>query len=323
MATTWYHTVRGEIIGESTAGSRTSYLSDALSSTTAAQNSAGTTTATWRYKPSGALLAKTGVGTDPKFLWVGGLGSRTTGLAIPQQYTRARHYCVRAGLWTSMDAFWPSELPYAYANQSPVSLMDFSGYGLFVNECRCSKCINGQPGPPGPQNPPVIRDGAREACAMIAKCKRNPTCFKGWADCIDRMPGYSGSVGAQMITCMYNLCMGNTFNVWIDCNRGFSCSSVIGGACAVTGPGSPCKIQICATPEDEYCGVRCVEPPDPMGEPWYFPIYARCDKPNCGDTHLGFTIVHELSHCCGMSPGGWFRSPDLGNELYECLVANV
>ena len=52
------------------------YLTDALGSVTATVTGAGVVENTYRYKPYGEQLAKTGTGSDPKFLWVGRWGYR-------------------------------------------------------------------------------------------------------------------------------------------------------------------------------------------------------------------------------------------------------
>ena len=71
MPVTNYYTVNGEIIGERTAGSpRVDYLTDALSSVAATVNQSAQVVNTYRYKPYGALLAKTGTGPDPAFGWL-------------------------------------------------------------------------------------------------------------------------------------------------------------------------------------------------------------------------------------------------------------
>lgn len=207
---------------------------------------------------------------------------------------------------------WPSELSHIYAMLSPITFADWSGYGVFVNECKCARCDGPKAGPSLPQHPPVIKERTRAACDEIAKCRRNPVCFKKWADCIDSLPGYAGWSGARTISCMYEHCMGKTRHVHIDCNVGFQCS--LADACAVTGPGhTPCKIQICATRTSELCSYTVCTPFDPMAEPWYMPNYAICDEPACDG--LIATIIHEMSHCCGMP-----ASPDHGNDVYDCLA---
>ena len=67
MLTKDYYSLDGQIIGESTGGVRTYYLHDALGSVTATTKAAGTVVNTYRYKPSGAELSRTGVGAGPKF----------------------------------------------------------------------------------------------------------------------------------------------------------------------------------------------------------------------------------------------------------------
>ena len=74
-----YFTINGDIIGEKTAGgSRVDYLTDALGSVIGTVNQSAQVVNTYRYKPYGAQLAKTGVGADPAFGWVGTHGYRPT-----------------------------------------------------------------------------------------------------------------------------------------------------------------------------------------------------------------------------------------------------
>lgn len=135
MATTWYHTVNGEIIGETTSASRTSYLTDAIGSATATQGASGTTTATWRYKPFGAQLAKTGAGFDPVFLWCGAHGYKTT-VDANINYVRARHLSTQTATWTTVDPLWPNQASFSYVHASPVTIIDPMGMqGVLGTTC--------------------------------------------------------------------------------------------------------------------------------------------------------------------------------------------
>lgn len=71
MGTTYYHTVNRQITGQTKDGVRTHYLPDAFGSVTATMSDAGVEENTYRYKPYGEVLAKTGVAADPRFLWSG------------------------------------------------------------------------------------------------------------------------------------------------------------------------------------------------------------------------------------------------------------
>ncbi len=66
------------ITGEETGGTYTDYLTDALGSVTATVNQSEQVLNTYRYKPYGALLAKSGVGGDPPFQWQGANSVRLT-----------------------------------------------------------------------------------------------------------------------------------------------------------------------------------------------------------------------------------------------------
>jgi RHS repeat-associated protein len=127
MAVTNYHTVNGEIVGETTSGVRTDYLVDALGSVTGTVNQSAQVLNTYRYKPYGALLAKTGTAADPKSQWVGTLGYRATSRAQSDYYIRARHYGSAPGRWTTMDRLWPILPAYQYAESSPAVSVDVWG----------------------------------------------------------------------------------------------------------------------------------------------------------------------------------------------------
>src|SRR5579862_5513713 len=145
MAVTYYYTVNGAIIGEKTAGgSRTDYLTDALGSVTATVNQSGQVVNTYRYKPYGAQLAKTGVGADPTFRWVGSQGYRQTSKKYSDVYVRARHYDSLGGRWTSADLVGYTEANsnlYLYVADNPVVDVDPSGLVPARACCCCPKSV--------------------------------------------------------------------------------------------------------------------------------------------------------------------------------------
>src|SRR5512138_1374194 len=90
------------LIGEKTTGQdRVDYLTDALGNVYATLNQSAQVLNTYRYKPYGGLLAKTGNAPDPAFGWVGSLGYRQTGKQWSDVYVRARHYDTQAGRWST------------------------------------------------------------------------------------------------------------------------------------------------------------------------------------------------------------------------------
>src|SRR5207244_8881308 len=123
MAVTNYYTVNGEIIAEKTAGgSRVDYLTDALGSVVGTVNQSAQVVNTYRYKPFGAQLAKTGVGADPAFGWVGQQGYRPTAKKWSDVYVQARHYDTAVGRWSTKDPNGIVNRPtssYTYADASP------------------------------------------------------------------------------------------------------------------------------------------------------------------------------------------------------------
>lgn len=125
MAWRAYNTVNGQILGETSAsGARPlDYQLDALGSVVGTIKTNGTLENTYRYAGYGQQVSKTGLGSDPKFLWVGGWGYRA-GILI---YIRARHYSQFIGSWASIDPLWPHEPQYCYVSGIVASIADPSG----------------------------------------------------------------------------------------------------------------------------------------------------------------------------------------------------
>ena len=69
MATTYYCNVGGRTLSQVSGGVRRDFLTDAIGSVTATVNEHGNIENTYRYKPYGGTLAKTGTGVDPRLGW--------------------------------------------------------------------------------------------------------------------------------------------------------------------------------------------------------------------------------------------------------------
>ena len=126
MPTTYYDTVHGELIGESTNGVTTTYLNDESGSVTATAQG-GTLFNRYLYSPYGNVISRAGAGVDPRFLWVGSPGVRSTARAYAENYARERHMSSVLASWTTTDSFWPDMDAYAYANCNPTTYSDPSG----------------------------------------------------------------------------------------------------------------------------------------------------------------------------------------------------
>ena len=126
MAYTSYITIDGMLIGEETNGVMRNYGTDALGSVVTTSLN-GVPENTYRYKPYGGLLAKTGAAPDPSFLWNGGSGYRATSLPVASAYVRRRHYAATVGAWSTVDREWPRQPPYAYCLGGPVTDLDPTG----------------------------------------------------------------------------------------------------------------------------------------------------------------------------------------------------
>lgn len=139
MPVTNYYSVNGQVVGEQPVGNpsaRLDYLTDALGSVTATVNQSAQVENTYRYKPCGVRLAKTGAGSDPAFQWVGSWGYRQTSKSYADTYVRARHYSSATARWISRDpiGYGDGMNLFAYAGNNPVLLKDPSGYISFVLE---------------------------------------------------------------------------------------------------------------------------------------------------------------------------------------------
>ena len=141
-----YLMVNGMKIGHVKDGVRTDYLTDALGSVTATKNQSQQIVNTYRYKPYGKLLAKTGSGDDPRYLWTGNTGSRVTQTRNVNQYNVARHYANSPAVWTSVDPLWPEEWAYRYVYNRPTMELDPLGEKPETPSQRLKKCKGLSPG---------------------------------------------------------------------------------------------------------------------------------------------------------------------------------
>jgi len=131
MATISYISVGPTIVGESTGGLSRAYGLDALGSVVATYTGTAVQN-TYTYKPYGRVLAKTGTGGDPSFLWNGGSGYRATGLDCSEAHVRRRHYSSSHNSWTTCDPLWPTESPFSYLRGGVTRFSDPSGLAKYT-----------------------------------------------------------------------------------------------------------------------------------------------------------------------------------------------
>ena len=135
MPTTNYICTHGMVWGEiSDSGVMKSYGHDALGSVTETFVN-GALENTYRYKPYGSLLAKTGSGADPSFLWNGGSGYRTSSIDNAAVYVVNRHFSWTTASWTTVDPIWPSEGAFTYVNGNPSTAVDPTGLLKWPTDC--------------------------------------------------------------------------------------------------------------------------------------------------------------------------------------------
>ena len=102
MSVTNYISLDGLLVGEMAGGVMRNYGTDALGSVVETVLN-GVEENTYQYKPYGGLLAKTGVASDPSFLWNGGSGYIATGLHSAEFSIRRRTYSSSVTNWTTVD----------------------------------------------------------------------------------------------------------------------------------------------------------------------------------------------------------------------------
>lgn len=187
-----YYSVNGRILGEASGGTRLDYMTDALGSVTGTVDSSAQVVNTYRYKPYGELLAKTGSGSDPRFRWVGSSGYRQTGRNYADVYLRARSYSVSLG--TFISRAWLAyrlggEASYGYASANPIVLKDPNGNSpkYFGN---CNTTVGG-----GLGGKPVKTCFEDVANALLKIKRDNPQLYQQIEkDCLLAIPGVPPSL---------------------------------------------------------------------------------------------------------------------------------
>lgn len=128
MPVTYYHSVGGELLGETASGSRVDYVADALGSVPVRVGDSDGTEAARSWRPYGSQMA----GSSSTYGFVGTLGYRGTGRRFASHHALARHYDGATGSWTSVDPLWPVEPAYHYVEGNPTSWADPSGLGVAI-----------------------------------------------------------------------------------------------------------------------------------------------------------------------------------------------
>ena len=178
MPTTDYIVANGMMLGEITNGVMRNYGTDALGSVVHTYSN-GVPENTYAYKPYGATLAKTGTAIDPSFLWNGGSGYRATTLAKAEYYVRNRHFSAKGAIWTSVDLYWPQQLPYEYVGSSPVDQADPSG----LSTCNITSFTSDATTKPASCSASVEGGTLRLKAYKDVSFKCNASCSGGMSSC--------------------------------------------------------------------------------------------------------------------------------------------
>jgi RHS repeat-associated protein len=298
MGVTSYYSFGGEILGEETGGVRRDYLTDALGSVIATVTGAGVVENTYRYKPYGEQLAKTGTGSDPKFLWNGKSGYRHTGQNYTEKYVRTRHYGYKNGSWTSIDDLWPEEPAYCYVLNNPSIFIDPSG----MSKEYCEKIIQWKVG--------VCNPSRAKGCESPEFWREYHKCVSSACKCAI-VQKYMGNLA---------LCMAARRMVTIECFGGLQDQHDIEENNMITG------MEKCAR-KFTGCGDTSLLPPIPVrvpaGNKVPFPIIG----PRPG-APLPLPIIQTppVSQPCPQPSHGWqIPPPDFGKmgQVAGCILVYV
>ena len=115
----------GMLVHENRGGAETEYVPGTRGSVMMCRSATGTTTYTADYWPYGEVASSTGANPSA-WGFCGTLGYYTD--SVPGSlYVRARILLPKYGRWATKDPVWPYKHAYAYANGSPIAIVDPTG----------------------------------------------------------------------------------------------------------------------------------------------------------------------------------------------------
>jgi len=303
-----FHTINGEIVGESVGGTVRDYLLDPLGSVVATLDSDGLVDQ-FEYWPYGELVDDLPEGA-PVFLWIGGLGYWFD--TDERRYVRHRMLRTDFGSWMQLDPLWNRTAAYHYSHHAPHSSIDPTGL---------------LPPRPLPTEPPVGSEG----------CGQGANSHLSWAQRLLCSEMYSGPSAVCVRNCA------TKYNVSLDCLHSFCRRGQIRQVhCPADGSVVPCPsccsnshvsmprrcgftncgelaLTICCNGTEEGIAAKCG-----------CPSIRRIELPfsfNCFDV-VG-TFYHELAHVCG--PKSHCNNEevvgqvaeDFANCLMKCITPGV
>jgi len=234
MGVTNNFSANGRLLGESGPNGSVDYLTDALGSVVTTVNQTGTVLNTYRYKPYGAHLSRTGTAPDPRFLWVGSRGYRQTGLTHSGSYVRARHLGTADGRWSVVDPRWPTEPAYTYAGGNPSSITDPSGLVCLPKLQQGSAKHKPYPSPKGCGS---TTGGMATAISTFCNCMNSQSAYNCVLGCVQASSCSAFSQNAKRIaTCMKNWCTQGSLSCCPQSQCPGACS------CAPISVGPTCKV---------------------------------------------------------------------------------
>ncbi len=281
--TATYSNFGGMLVHEVRNGVETEYIPDTLGNLAMALDMSNNITYKAEYWPYGEVQTETG--TNPSaWSFVGLLGYYRDTATLA--YVRAREYKNSIGRWVSKDPLWPNQLPYAYCSSKPTLLVDQFGF---------QGTIRGIP-PDWVHGSPKVSSSCSDVAfvnfcfdkttANLKACFNYPPCRNAIFRCMNAN-GFSGVRTHGIIDCMLRYSNGKS-TVSLGCGGTYCCTQSWCGHTPL-GSGGDCSMTICR---------RAITDPSCGGPQW--------------------TILHEMSHCCGTSD-----KEDQADDIGSCLDSAI
>ncbi|GMV87965.1 MAG: hypothetical protein AMXMBFR81_08960 [Chthonomonas sp.] len=286
-----FHTMNGEIVGESVGGVVRDYLLDPLGSVVATLDAAGLVDQ-FEYWPYGELVDDLPEGA-PVFLWVGGLGYWFD--TDERRYVRHRMLRADLGSWMQLDPLWNRAPAFQYCSQTPAQVSDPTGLRAVIEDGK-AECDAGAVD--------QLYWAQRLLCSEMftgpaSKCIQG--CAKEAGVSMDCLARFCHRGKVQLINCPLD----DSMQCPSCCSRTHTLTT---STCGSTPCATPLLFRFCCNSLSKYDGSRCgcpsilTMPPNP------------CDD-------VFDTFYHELGHVCGQDCNHHIHNDerDAANRFAACV----
>ncbi|RIJ98694.1 MAG: hypothetical protein DCC46_10530 [Armatimonadetes bacterium] len=253
------------------------------------------------YWPYGTMLLSVVQPSFP-FLFVGSLGYYYD--SADRDHVRARELMKKTGRWMQVDALWPEERAFEYANSSPITRTD--PFGLFSIDSSCNGCsckssldsiLRNTCGSSGSGGVFGLSDRLWREIFECARMRVPSTC-----------PTPTGGSWQTLRNCIKGTCSGSKK---VICQ---TCPYCAYNTCNTSNPGNPSQ------PSDI---VVCVNHICTQSGGWDPGCGCQAFGGKCGGSkgHEGTCMMlHEMAHACGFCSGG--QCDQLWSDAIACCIIN-